>query len=241
VTASGCERFSPVEASYSTRPAGGSCASPQSPHDRRDPANVPKPGKIHASSISRAVVIPASLGLPQPARSISPDHNARSAVGVNHFFLAPFSLHSLTLGRNRMSGTPCILIVEDEPLVADGLRGVLEEIGLGTCHVAQSVGDAIRAAEQHKPLLIIMDLQLRGIGDGVDAAIAIHKHMNCPIIFTTADTSKSALQRMFEDKPSAILKKPFSVGVLKRAVLTSLRQALEQELDDMARAYPDLR
>jgi CheY-like chemotaxis protein len=130
-----------------------------------------------------------------------------------------------------MSEISYILIVEDEPLVADGLRGVLEEIGLHTCHVAQSVDDAIRSAEMHKPLLIIMDLQLRGVGDGVDAAIAIHKHMDCPIIFTTADTSESALQRMFEDRPSAILKKPFSVAVLKRAVLTSLRQSLEQELD----------
>jgi two-component system, response regulator PdtaR len=85
----------------------------------------------------------------------------------------------------------------------------MEELDLGTCQVAQSVDEAIRAAERHKPLLIIMDLQLRGFGDGVDAAIEIHEHLDCPIIFTTGDTSKSALVRMFDDRPSAILKNHF--------------------------------
>ena len=127
---------------------------------------------------------------------------------------------------------PCILIVEDEPLVADGLRGIMDELDLGTCQVAQSVQEAVSAAYEWQPLLIIMDLQLRGIGDGVDAAQQIHQNLNSPIIFTTGDTTPAALRRMFQDRPSAILKKPFSVDELKRAIRSALRQAAEEGTEE---------
>jgi two-component system, response regulator PdtaR len=127
-----------------------------------------------------------------------------------------------------MDENSCILIVEDEPLVADGLRGILDELGLGTCQVAQSVQAAVSAARANRPLLIVMDLQLSGIGDGVDAAQQIHEEQDCPIIFTTGNTAPSALQRICEDRPSAILKKPFSAEELKRAVVSALRTTAEQ-------------
>ena len=127
-----------------------------------------------------------------------------------------------------MEDHPCILIVEDECLVAEGLREIVDELDLGTCQVAQSVDEAVRAAERHKPLLIIMDLQLRGIGDGVDAALAIHDHLDCPIIFTTGNTAPSALRRIYADRPSAILKKPFSVTELKQAIHSALRQVADE-------------
>jgi two-component system, response regulator PdtaR len=126
-----------------------------------------------------------------------------------------------------MKDHPCILIVEDERLVADGLREVLDELDLGTCQVAQTVEEAVSAADRYNPLLIIMDLQLRGSGDGVDAAQQIHDHLDCPIIFTTANTAPSALTRILEDRPSVILKKPFAVIDLKLAILAVLRELAE--------------
>ena len=126
-----------------------------------------------------------------------------------------------------MEDHSCILIVEDEKLVADGLRGILDELDLGTCQVAQTVDEAVSAAQRYKPLLIIMDLQLRGLGDGVDAARQIHKQLDCPIIYTTGNTAPSALRRILEDRPSVILKKPFSVIDLKLAILAVLREQAE--------------
>ena len=125
-------------------------------------------------------------------------------------------------------GHPCILIVEDERMVADALAGLLSELDLGTCQVARNFEEAVRAAEKHPPLLIIMDLQLRGGGDGVDAAKKIHEQLDCPIIFTTGNTAPSALLRIFEDKPSAVLKKPFSPKDLMRAIQTALRETVEE-------------
>jgi two-component system, response regulator PdtaR len=137
-----------------------------------------------------------------------------------------------------MEDHSCILIVEDEPLVAEGLREVMDELDLGTCQVAQSVDEAVRTALKHNPLLIIMDLQLRGIGDGVDAAIEIHNHLDCPIIFTTGNTAPSALLRIFDDRPSSILKKPYSVVELKQALRLALRQAAEANDDRTAEIRP---
>ena len=122
---------------------------------------------------------------------------------------------------------PCILVVQDERMVANALTGLLTELDLGTCQVARSFEEAVRAAE-HTPLLIIMDLQLRGNGDGVDAAKKIHEQLDCPIIFTTGDTAPSALLRIFEDKPSAVLRKPFSADDLLRAIRTALRETVDE-------------
>ena len=66
----------------------------------------------------------------------------------------------------------------------------------------------------------------------LDAAQQIHQNLNSPIIFTTGDTAPAALRRMFEDRPSAILKKPFSVDELKRAIRSALRQAAEEGTEE---------
>ena len=117
----------------------------------------------------------------------------------------------------------CVLIVEDEYLIAAAVRQIMHELKLGLSHVAQTVEDAIKAAKEYKPLLIIMDLELKGNGDGVDAAIRIHKDQSCPIIFTTGHSGPAALQRIFQDHPTAIVKKPFSAEELKRAIRTALQ------------------
>ena len=91
----------------------------------------------------------------------------------------------------------CVLIVEDEYMIAAAVRQIMHELKLGLSHVAQTVEDAIKAAKEYKPLLIIMDLELKGHGDGVDAAIRIHEDQSCPIIFTTGHSGPAALQRIF--------------------------------------------
>jgi CheY-like chemotaxis protein len=118
----------------------------------------------------------------------------------------------------------CILIVEDDPIVAHALRLWLYEFGYPTSHVASSVQEAIEAAAAHRPILIFMDLRLNGPGDGVHAAEQIHEIHDCPIIFLTADMRPAAFRRMLRDKPAAILRKPFSPEALTNA----LREALKR-------------
>jgi two-component system, response regulator PdtaR len=122
----------------------------------------------------------------------------------------------------------CILIVEDEHPIADALQHIVHDLGLGVCHVAATVDEAVKAAKQHRPLLVIMDLELKGQGDGVDAAKRIHEDQGCPIIFTTGHTEAAALQRILQDNPAAVLKKPFSAEELMSVVWSTLESRHDQ-------------
>src|SRR3954452_22899354 len=61
-----------------------------------------------------------------------------------------------------------VLIVDDHPMVRDGLIRLISQHGdLVCCGEAGSVSEALSAAATQKPDLIILDLRLRG-GDGLD-------------------------------------------------------------------------
>jgi hypothetical protein len=53
----------------------------------------------------------------------------------------------------------------------------------------------------------------------------IHAVHECPIIFLTGDMRPEAVQRMLEDRPAAVLNKPFSEADLKRALAKVLHVA----------------
>jgi CheY-like chemotaxis protein len=122
-----------------------------------------------------------------------------------------------------MSGlTRTVLVVDDEFLIAQGLRMQIEEMGLAVCATASSAEAAISLAEIHRPALVLMDVRLSGALDGVDAALAIHQKVGAKIIFVTGSREESTQARIAMDHPSAVLFKPISGVQLRRVVHEAL-------------------
>jgi two-component system, response regulator PdtaR len=117
---------------------------------------------------------------------------------------------------------PCVLVVEDEYLIAEGLCLQLEDIGLTVCGVAATVENAVAMAETHRPFIVLMDVRLRGDGDGVDAALAIHEKVGSKVIFVTGSREPATLSRIQQDHPAGILFKP----LFGRQLQTAVEQAL---------------
>jgi DNA-binding NarL/FixJ family response regulator len=65
-----------------------------------------------------------------------------------------------------------VVIVDDHPMVVDGLRMALELAGMNVVGTAGSVAGAVSAATEHRPDVIVMDIQLPD-GTGVDATRAV--------------------------------------------------------------------
>ena len=116
-----------------------------------------------------------------------------------------------------------VLVVDDEFLIAQGLRMQIEEMGLPVCATASSAEAAISLAEIHRPALVLMDVRLSGPLDGVDAALAIHQKVGAKIIFVTGSREDSTQARIALDHPSAVLFKPITSGQLRRVVDEALR------------------
>jgi len=65
---------------------------------------------------------------------------------------------------------PQILVVEDERIVAKGIRNMLEGLGYAVPAVASSGKDAIKKAAETHPDLVLIDIVLEGNMDGIEAA-----------------------------------------------------------------------
>jgi DNA-binding NarL/FixJ family response regulator len=108
-----------------------------------------------------------------------------------------------------MSADSCVLVVDDEQLIALSLMLVLEEMGITVCATAATAAKAIELAQIHRPTIILMDVRLKGEGDGVDAALEIHRTVNeAAVIFITGSREPETVARIHQDHPAEILFKP---------------------------------
>ena len=129
-----------------------------------------------------------------------------------------------------MSGTR-ILVVEDERIVAEDLKGKLEAMGYAVVHLAASGEEAVQAARETRPDLVLMDVQLSGEMDGVQAADLVRRELGIPVVYLTAYADDETLERAKVTEPFGYLVKPFGERELRSAIEISLyRNRVEQEL-----------
>ena len=111
-----------------------------------------------------------------------------------------------------------ILVVDDEYLIAEGLRLQVEDMGITVCGTAATAEEAIALAERHRPNIVLMDVRLNGDRDGVDASLAIHLAVGSQVIFITGSREPATMARIQLDHPAAVLFKPVSDWQLKSAI-----------------------
>jgi CheY-like chemotaxis protein len=118
--------------------------------------------------------------------------------------------------------TRTVLVVEDEFIIADLFAGQIEDMGLTVCGIADTAEQAIALAIEHRPALVLMDVRLKGVLDGVDASIAIHDAVGSKVIFITGSHEPATLKRIELDHATAVLIKPLFGRKLETAVELAL-------------------
>lgn len=81
-----------------------------------------------------------------------------------------------------------IVIVEDESVSALFLRIMLQKVGHQVVDSVRSGEQAIEVAARARPDLMLMDIELDGEIDGVEAAVTIQERHGIPSLFMTAYT-----------------------------------------------------
>jgi len=115
----------------------------------------------------------------------------------------------------------CILLVDDEPVVREVNRAILEDLGYRVIEAADGLqAMSIFAAQQADVKLIIMDVVMPRMG-GIKAADGIRKMSAVmPIIFATGyDRSQVLGQSEHLLSHSKIMTKPFSVRALNQSII----------------------
>ncbi len=107
-----------------------------------------------------------------------------------------------------------IYIVEDEPLITETIKIVLEDEGYTVCGTSDNAKEAIYDIETLQPDLVIADIMLEGDLDGVDMIKHLQKKMQFPFIFLTSLSDQITLTRVKETHPSGYIVKPFNENTL---------------------------
>jgi len=111
-----------------------------------------------------------------------------------------------------------ILVVEDEVIIAKYLKMELELTGYDVCGFVRSGEEAIIKAKEKNPDVILMDINLYGKMDGIDAAKEIISLKDIPIIFCTGYGKKEFVERAQKLNPLAYLRKPILAEEVKEVI-----------------------
>jgi DNA-binding NtrC family response regulator len=101
-----------------------------------------------------------------------------------------------------------ILIVEDEFIVANDLRIMLQKAGYKICGIAPSVAKAMDLIRDKNPDWVLLDIFLQGSKTGIDLAGTL-KDMALPFIYISANTNQAILEAAKATEPYGFLVKPF--------------------------------
>jgi CheY-like chemotaxis protein len=120
------------------------------------------------------------------------------------------------------SSKPRVLIIEDEKIIALDIRKLLEKMGCEVISIIDNGEDAVEAAGDKKPDLILMDIILKDYMSGIEAANIIYQKYKIPIIYLTALTDDETFLNSRELYPFYFLNKPFEEKELSDAVQSTL-------------------
>jgi PAS domain S-box-containing protein len=131
-----------------------------------------------------------------------------------------------------------ILIVEDETIVALDIQDRLTELGYEVTGVADRGDAALTLAAANRPDLVLMDIQLKGGTDGIATAETIRERWRIPVIYLTAFSDTSTLQRAKITEPFGYIIKPFEDREIQSTIEMALyKHGAEERLRQSERRY----
>ncbi|MEM7296841.1 MAG: LytTR family transcriptional regulator DNA-binding domain-containing protein [Bacteroidota bacterium] len=107
-----------------------------------------------------------------------------------------------------------ILIVEDEPIIADDVAMILERFDYKVEEIVDNALDAIDFLQENSVDLVLLDINIEGERDGIWLARQIKKQFQVPFIYLTSYYDPDTLNRAHATGPQGYIVKPFDEGDL---------------------------
>ena len=109
-----------------------------------------------------------------------------------------------------MNRKPNILIVEDEPLIAEDISDLCKLNGYAVCGVTYRALEALELIESLKPSLVLLDINLEDCLTGIEIAERLRDKFAIPFIFLTSYADRKTLDKAKSTNPLGYVVKPFN-------------------------------
>jgi len=119
-----------------------------------------------------------------------------------------------------------ILIVEDEVIIAQNLKNLIQLFGNYECALVSNGEHSIELSKLFKPDLIFMNINLNGQINGIKAARQIRIENDVPVVFVSAYTDRETIEEVKRTNPAGYLTKPINAHAVEKT-LTSLLHKYE--------------
>jgi|SRR5690242_10308000 two-component system, NarL family, response regulator DevR len=112
-----------------------------------------------------------------------------------------------------------VVIVDDHPMVREGLRRMLDDAGIDVVGEAGTAVDALRVVRQLTPDVVLLDVELSD-GDGLTALPELRRAApQASVLIVTMHSERALLQRAIEAGAAGYVLK----GVGRRELLSAVR------------------
>ncbi len=115
-----------------------------------------------------------------------------------------------------------VLIVEDEPLIAEDIADYLSTRDYVVSGIAHNFETALQQLQNNGPDIALLDVNLGEVKDGIQLAERINEQYKIPFIFLTSYADEATLDRAKHTRPLGYIVKPFD----ERDLLSTLEIAL---------------
>jgi two-component system, LytTR family, response regulator LytT len=135
-----------------------------------------------------------------------------------------------------------ILIVEDDPSIAENIEEILELLDYSNIDIANSANQAIKVIKKYRPDLIFMDIKLKGDKDGIELGEIIKQMIDVPIVYVTSYSDPTIIERAKRINPAGFIVKPFNtndIHAMVEIVLYNKRTKPASGESGAAKPFPD--
>jgi two-component system, response regulator PdtaR len=135
------------------------------------------------------------------------------------------------VSRCPMPPNPRILIVDDDPIITHLVSTMLQKKGYVIAGTISTGEESVVKAAELNPDLVMMDVNLPGALDGMDAAHYILQLCHYPILFITGVSEEERLDRIKYSRPYGIIFKPFTAIEITTSVDLALHNHAQRTGD----------
>lgn len=117
-----------------------------------------------------------------------------------------------------------VLIIEDEALIAEELKARVSDLGFSVIAAVASADAGVEIAIRERPNLVLMDIRLKGKKDGIEAASEIRQCCDVPLVYISAHSDRSTVERVKKTDHDGFILKPFHGRELRSTIDLAMRR-----------------